>query len=445
MSQASDFKEFLKDKVNLNQDRLNRLSKRVASIEKFLSADEVFGELVGEFSPQGSFAHGTIIKPVKNKEFDADVLVPMAEVEGWEPRDYVENLHKAFGRSSDYESMRKRATRCVTINYSGDFHVDVVPFIQRDFGDYVANRIDNVFEMSAPEEFSTWFDSKNKLTRGNLVKVVRLLKYLRDHKGRYVVPSVVLTALLAERVNESVKIFDPDAYKNVPNTLRSLSVSLRDHLEVYSSSPPFVRDPGTGYDLAERWDEGNYRTFRERFALYASKIDAACGAESYDDALEIWQELFGPEFGKSIAVESVAASASRELAPASEQFLDRDFSIPEKLNGKFEVRLVGYLVPLRGFRDGPLPRRGNRVRKYRSLKFKIASVNVPEPFDVYWKIRNRGDEAESAHSLRGDIHRDSGTRTWSESTSYIGNHYVEVMIVHDGVCVAKDRQNVIVI
>ena len=67
------------------------------------------------------------------------------------------------------------------------------------------------------------------------------------------------------------------------------------------------------------------------------------------------------------------------------------------------------------------------------------------PYDVYWKIRNYGEEAERADSLRGDIHRDDGSRMWTERTSYIGHHYVEAMIVRNGVCVAKSRQDVIVI
>ena len=106
---------------------------------------------------------------------------------------------------------------------------------------------------------------------------------------------------------------------------------------------------------------------------------------------------------------------------------------------------MGYLVPKRGFRDGPLPKRGNRVGKHRSLKFKIVGSNVPEPYDVYWKIRNYGEEAKLADSLRGDIHKDDGSRVWKETTSYIGHHYVEAMIVKEGLCVSKSRQDVIVI
>lgn len=444
MSESSDFRTFLTEKVNLNQGRLNLLSQRVTAIENFLSNDEVFGEYVTEVIPQGSFAHGTIIKPVGNKEFDADVLVLMDGVDGWDPSDYVQNLYEAFGRSATYSSMRSRKKRCVTIDYAGDFHVDVVPFVTRYGTTYVTNRNTDQFEPAAPDEFTEWLEGKNRITNGNLVKVVRLLKYLRDHKTRYTVPSVTLTAALAHHVSENARIIDPDAYRNVANTLRTLSAALTAQLAGYPNDAPCIADPGTGRDLGDRWQSHNYRNFRSQFTSYSDKIGEACDENDYSEAVKIWRHLFGSDFGTGSA--SLTAGAStRSLVPASERFLDRDFEIPEALNSAYRFRTVGYVVPARGFRDGPLPKRGDRVGKHRSLKFKIAESNIPEPYDVYWKIRNHGEEAETAGSLRGEIQKDGGTRTWTEKTSYIGHHYVEAMIVKDGTCVAKSRQDVIVV
>lgn len=445
MSESNDFKVFLADKVNLNQTRLNLLSDRVSAIENFLTKNEEFRELMTEVVPQGSFGHGTIIKPVGTKEFDADILVPMNEVPEWSAAEYIQHLYEAFGRSATYKSMRSRKKRCVTIDYTGDFHVDVVPFVTRFGATYVANRATDRFELAAPEDFTEWFEGKNRTTNGNLVRVVRLLKYLRDHKTRYTVPSVTLTAALGHLVSESAKLFDPDAYKNVANTLQTLARALANQVENSPGRPPFISDPGTGQNLAERWQDDNYQTFRDRFTTYADWIDEAADENDYDNALKAWRRLFGDDFGADAGKASLSASLSPSTTPTSERFLDRDFGIHEKLDPAYQFKTVGYLIPRKGFRNGPLPKRGDRVRKGRSLKFKIESLNVPEPFDVYWKIRNYGDEATHAQSLRGDIHKDDGSRTWSESTSYIGHHYVEAMVVKGKICVARSRQDVIVI
>lgn len=85
----------------------------------------------------------------------------------------------------------------------------------------------------------------------------------------------------------------------------------------------------------------------------------------------------------------------------------------------------------------------NRVPKNRSIRFG-ANTNVPEPHDMYWKVRNGGEEAAAASELRGEIRKDEGQGIRVETTSYAGYHYVEVYVVKNGWVVATDRQGVIV-
>ena len=48
---------------------------------------------------QGSYAQGTIIRPVDDGEYDADILVFIAETRGKQPRDYVADLHSCLSRN----------------------------------------------------------------------------------------------------------------------------------------------------------------------------------------------------------------------------------------------------------------------------------------------------------------------------------------------------------
>ena len=129
MKFAEDFESFLRTKVNLNQDRLDTLQERVAAIETFLEAEATFDSTLLDLIPAGSWAHRTIIKPVtENDTFDADVLLYMEEQEDWQAKDYVEKLYQAFRSSSTYKSLAHRHTRCVRIDYAGEFHIDVVPY-----------------------------------------------------------------------------------------------------------------------------------------------------------------------------------------------------------------------------------------------------------------------------------------------------------------------------
>lgn len=149
------FKHFLENTVNLNQSRIDDLDDRVLAITNYLEAEATLGPIVIDLIPQGSYAHKTIIKPVKRRDFDADVLLQLTEQTGWEPKDYIAELYAAFRRSSVYHDLVDRKTRCVTVDYADDFHIDVVPYLERGgAGHYITNRHDNIFELTNPEGFN---------------------------------------------------------------------------------------------------------------------------------------------------------------------------------------------------------------------------------------------------------------------------------------------------
>jgi hypothetical protein len=85
----------------------------------------------------------------------------------------------------------------------------------------------------------------------------------------------------------------------------------------------------------------------------------------------------------------------------------------------------------------------NRWLPYgRQLRFFVASCDVPQPYDLYWKVRNVGAAAERRGQQRGEIVRDAGRQSKEETTDFSGEHYVEAYVVKNGTCVAKDRIHV---
>jgi hypothetical protein len=77
------------------------------------------------------------------------------------------------------------------------------------------------------------------------------------------------------------------------------------------------------------------------------------------------------------------------------------------------------------------------------VRFTIAKCTVPGDYDIYWKIKNRGKVAADAECLRGEIL--PGKDWHDEPTKYRGSHYVECYVVKNGICVAIDRQQVIIL
>src|SRR5205807_773719 len=100
-----------------------------------LANDPILGPFVRDKIPQGSWPQRTIIKPAPSREFDADFLLLLDENPDWadHPKQYIEAIYAALGRSTTYKSMeRHRKCRCVRLGYaeSARCHVDIVTYLR---------------------------------------------------------------------------------------------------------------------------------------------------------------------------------------------------------------------------------------------------------------------------------------------------------------------------
>ena len=77
------------------------------------------------------------------------------------------------------------------------------------------------------------------------------------------------------------------------------------------------------------------------------------------------------------------------------------------------------------------------VDDQKSLRFEITDVSAAKPYDIYWKVLNRGDVARRRNCIRGQIIKDDGLMQRTETTSFLGDHIVECYCVKDGVVVAR--------
>lgn len=325
MQLADHFGVLLRDTVNLSQGRLDLLESRVESIYGAIRADATYGTHVTGKSPQGSWAHRTIINPVGNKEYDADFMLLMDEVDGWTPRDYLTKLNSALAAHSTYGPMpRERKNRCVRILYANQCHIDIVPTVTRNGQEYIANYDTDSWEPTDPQGFTAWMRSKDGAARGDLRRVIRLMKFLRDHKNSFTgTRSVILTTLLGERVSESLAAMDPSYYSNVPTSLLHIVSDLDDWLQARPNRPSIPDPSGSGTTFDHRWDDTTYKYFRDRINVHAREIREAYECDDYDESLKLWQAIFGDgfkapkatsqwgRFGTAVASATTAALSGR--------------------------------------------------------------------------------------------------------------------------------------
>lgn len=461
MKLITHFDDFLKDTVNLNQTRVTLLEDSIEAIKMFIRNSDWKPEII-EFKPQGSWAHKTIIKPLTDYPFDADLIVYVKPVDGWEAKDYVNNLYSKFQESGVYKEKSRRYSHCVTIEYAGERKIDIAPCVKDRLysGTYeVCNRNSNQFEKSKPGEYTDWLIDKNSISgKNSFRKVTRLLKYMRDIKTNFSCPSFLLTTLLGERISYQDNIVN--LFTDVPTSLKILIGRLDDWLQA-NETKPTVRNPVLFEEIqSNAWDETKYSNFRSKINLYRGWIDDAYDESDKEESIGKWRRVFGDDF----AVEETVAKAAcvsesavlelsdRSLASAGSDLVSLvkslgSTALPKGFNRlphmhrpkwraspgiKLTVRVSAYLYT---------ERYGQQIRQITSLeslksgywiKFSSSSSSgLPFPNENYvmWRVTNTDKAAQKAKALRGEFYESDGNNSRWECLQYRGVHIVEAFLI----------------
>ena len=461
MKLITHFDDFLKETVNLNQTRVTLLENSIDAIKTFIRNSGWKPEII-EFKPQGSWAHKTIIKPLMDYPFDADLIVYVKPVEGWEAKDYVNNLYTEFQGSGFYEEKTRRYSHCVTIEYTGERKIDIAPCVKERLysGTYeVCNRNSNEFEKSNPGEYTDWLIGKNSISgKNNFRKVTRLLKYMRDIKSNFTCPSFLLTTLLGDRISSLDSIVNP--FSDVPTSLKILIGRLDEWLQA-NPTKPTVRNPVLYEEIqSNAWDETKYSNFRNKINLYRGWIDDAYDEFDKEESIGKWRRVFGDDFAAEETVAKAACvseSAALELSGRSLASTGSDLVTL--------VKSLGSIALPKGFNRLPHMHRpkwrpsssavlsvivsaylyrgrdGQPIRKIKSLeplkggywiKFSASSSSglpFPNEHCVMWRVTNTDKAAQKAKALRGEFYESDNNNSRWECLQYRGVHIVEAFLI----------------
>ena len=297
MKHEKAFKDFLSNEVNLNQTRLDTLDNHVDAVTEVLSNMKGFES----YEKQGSYATGTIIKPVGDKDqYDADLILMMEEDPDTysSPKTYLDGVLNHLKSHGTYEDKVSRKTRCVRVNYESDCHLDLVPCVDRHNGLYICNWKTDNWEITDGNGYKNWFLDKNRKTKGNLRRVTRLVKFLRDHKNTFTAPSIILTTLLGQAIQQYES---EQNFTTIAGTLDLLTTRVSEFLKANTkiptiSNPALPEEPFSSPQNNRHWDETQYKNFRNQFISLSGRISEAVAEEDIDKSIKLWQNIFGGKF-----------------------------------------------------------------------------------------------------------------------------------------------------
>lgn len=187
-------------------------------------------------------------------------------------------------------------------------------------------------------------------------------------------------------------------------------------------------------------DNGKFITKAEK--AYEKMKDLT---ENSTDVNKKLRQVFGTQFPKKATAENrtYKSSYNQKYYNDTEEFIEDYFTVDIKYNISIDCKITQD-----GFRP-MLLKKLLRDKMFLAIKkhleFYIDSmdseIKKEAPYDIYWKVKNEGQEAIKRDCIRGQIKR-TNTKSINESSDFIGEHYVECYIVKDGICIAKDHIDV---
>lgn len=426
MSVSEMFSEFIANLAINNTETISaRYGELTAALNKQFRDTE---SKTANTLQVGSFGRKTGINNIS----DLDMLYIMPKAK-WDDYNKAGGQLKLLQDAKDailsrYPSTSVRVDRLVvTVTYT-NFHVEVQPVFEQDDKSYKYPDTKNggSWKITKPREeidaIAKMDDHKNSNLR-------RLCKMVRAWKNKHGVGmGGLLIDTLCYNFLESTSDYDEKSYLYYDELSR-------DFFRHLSELPEQSEYAAPGSRQRVRVKKKFQRRAKRAYDLCLEAIKAN-GQKTVNDK---WKAIYGRPFP--------AAQAKQFEAGAVKTWTDTEELIEDKypIDIRYQLK-IDCEVLQRGFRKYYLCDMLSKripLKSDKKLKFWVSeSPQVKGPSRIYWKVLNRGEEAQRRNCIRGQIVLDGGRCVKEESTNFRGDHIVECYLVENDIVVAKDRIHV---
>jgi hypothetical protein len=489
-----------------SKDRLNVIFEKVArnidiSDELFEQAKEKYedmGKWLDSETPeykidiytQGSFALGTVIKPLSDKdEYDLDLVCEFKNAVDSSAKelkiDIVKPLLQSYGDCDE----PKEKKRCWQITYkdSPQFHMDIIPALTGGTHILITDKNEKIEKYdyigSNPGGYIEWFKERMKArltilkeqfalrefnakiddvpdykVKTPLQRAIQILKRHRDimflnDKDNVKPISIIITTVSANIYNNEDNIYD---------TLKSILEKAEKHInDCKVDGKYYILNPTiTGKNkenFADKWNEHPERADAFFEWVNKAKEDFIVNPLAFATESEVGN-ILKFTLGESV-VEKSMFEIDRDMPAKMNAILEENNAIiPYRVNSLLSVlhrqRPIwsvpkGYSVLVKASVRNPdgseyfYRSDGHAIKKNALIDF-TAVTGIKKPYKVYWQVVNTGQEAIRKNCLRGGFElSDIGMNTRREATSYTGSHFVQCFVIKNGQCVGKSKEFIV--
>lgn len=447
---SSKFNTFYRDHVVLpSESQKNLIEKKNLNIKRLKEGLQEYNlerrttyKLAEEPIIQGSVAMATVTKNESN-DYDIDVAIvfekdaiPAGTIAT--KKIVVEALNK---KTSQFNVQPEARTNCVRIVYAEGYHIDFAiyrRFKEDDQDEYTYEHCGSEWKNRNPRAITKWFNEQNREHDYRLREVVRLTKmFCKSRPDNWInMPGGLILTTLS---NENFKTYDR-IDERFYYTLLEIKNRLLINKEILNPTNSDTRLKLISGDNVKMTNLYN------RLSDQLNKLDILFRLDcTMIQAIEAWEGFFNHTYWtEQKDSQKKAAISKSDLQPVlkesysykeTEEYIEQFFGVS---NIQYQLSLdaiVRHRNKSIGWLSNILNRRELLLPGY-ELEF-LAETDVPQPYEVFWKVKNEGPKAIENDCVRGQIFRNGLRHT--EPTSFKGNHYVECYIVKTGVVLAKKR------
>lgn len=337
------------------------------------------------------------------------------------PRRILEKVSETIKKH--YPKTKIRVNQCiVSISYT-NFHLEVQPVFENEDGSFkYPDTYAHAWKITKPRDEIKELNITDKTKNGNLKNLCKMIRSWKNKAG--VAIGGLLIDTLSYNFFKSNNSYDSATFTNYPSLLK-------DFFEFLSTEPEQLYYLALGSNQQVK--------VKERFQKKAKRAFLMCGSAIAEQderkQAQKWRDIFGKFFPKLLQEENYLQD-SIYYNQTTEEFVEDKYPIDIQYNLEIDCK-----VTQDGFRPDTLRNMLQKkipLKACKKLKFYIVNNEVPKPYEIKWKVLNRGNEAKKRNMIRGQIVSDDGQAMKIEHTDFIGNHIVECYIIKDNVVVARD-------
>lgn len=411
---------------NLKIDNRSEITSRRSEIVKALNKE--FRGLEKSTANRlmvGSYGRGSAIRGIS--DLDMLYILPSsirdAHKDEGGPDKILSRARKAI--KARYPSTSVRVDRLVVVVQFQNFKFEVQPVFENEDQSFsYPDTYSKSWKITKPRAEIQAIRALDGASKGNLRNLCKMVRAWKNAHG------VVMGGLLIDTLAHNF-IRDNCDYHSA--TTADYGLMARDFFKFLSEEED--------HDHYAALGSGQRVKVKKRFQRRAKRAYELCLAAIKVDGKISANKKWKAVFGKPVPSATTAAAAREGLFfKHTEEFIEDKYPVDVR-NGL----LVDCMVSQNGAEPQSLRsmlRGGVPLRPHKELTFSITECDVPQPYEVRWKVLNRGYEAERRNMIRGQIVGSNTAAGRHESTSFEGPHYVECYVIKDGVVVARTRVTV---